>query len=386
MTEIPFVDLTIQARELREDYERAFSSVLERGAYTLGPELAEFEQAFAQFCGVEQCVGVSSGTDAVKLALLGAGVQAGDEVILPVNTFIATAEAVSHVGAKPVFADCLPDTAEVDAAKMEAAVTGRTKALLPVHLYGQPVDWAAVEDVARRHGLAVVEDACQAHGARYRGRPCGSLGVTAAFSFYPSKNLGALGDGGAVTTQSAEIAERLRRYRNHGQVDKETHAVVGYCDRLHNLQAAFLLVKLPHLAAWNRARRAAARRYDELLAGVEGASPLAGVDGAVPLAGVDGASPLACRGDAEAVYHLYVVQVRDRDRVRRHLQEAGVRTGIHYPVPLHLQPAYAHLGYQRGDFPIAEKMAGCILSLPMFPEITAEQQDCVVERLTAALA
>ncbi len=368
MTEIPFVDLTIQAHELREDYERAFSAVVERAAYTLGPELAEFESAFAEFCGAEHCVGVSSGTDAVKLALLGAGVQAGDEVILPVNTFIATAEAVSHLGATPVFVDCLAGTAEVDAAKMAAAVTAKTKALLPVHLYGQPVDWAAVEEVARRHGLAVVEDACQAHGARYQGRPCGSLGITAAFSFYPSKNLGALGDGGAVTTSSAKIAERLRRYRNHGQADKHTHAVVGYCDRLHNLQAAFLLAKLPHLAAWNRARQAAARRYDVLLAGVEGVSPL------------------ACRGDVEAVYHVYVVQVRDRDRVRRRLLAAGVQTGIHYPVPLHLQPAYAHLGHGRGDFPIAEKMATCILSLPMFPEIAAEQQEYVAERLAAALA
>jgi len=366
--EVPFVDLQIQTRELRDEYRGVFDAVTARAAYTLGPELAEFERAFAEHCGTAFCVGVSSGTDAVKLALLGAGVGPGDDVILPVNTFIATAEAVSHLGARPVFVDCLPDTAGIDAAKIAAALTHATKALVPVHLFGQPVDWAAVDEVARGHRLAVVEDACQAHGARYQGRPCGSLGLAAAFSFYPGKNLGALGDGGAVTTSDSEIAECLKLYRNHGQVDKYTHAVVGYCDRLHNLQAALLLTKLRRLDAWNEARRVAARRYDRLLAGLTGVTPM------------------RCHKDVEPVYHLYVVQVDERDRVQEHLAAAGVQTGIHYPLPLHLQPAYARLGYARGDFPVAEKLAERILSLPMFPHITPDQQEYVVERLAAAVA
>ena len=261
---VPFVDLKSQTRELHDELHEAFESVTSRAAYTLGPELEEFEAAFAAVCGVGHCVGVSSGTDAVKLALLAADVGPGDEVFVPANTFIATAEAVSHVGAVPVFVDCLEETALIDPAALETAAAeheGIATAVVPVHLYGQPCDMDAIQEVADRHGLAVVEDACQAHGALYKGRPCGSLGVTAAFSFYPGKNLGALGDGGAVTTASAELAERLRLLRNHGQTDKYTHTVIGYCDRLHNLQAALLSVKLPRLAGWNERRRAAAQRY-----------------------------------------------------------------------------------------------------------------------------
>jgi dTDP-4-amino-4,6-dideoxygalactose transaminase len=372
---VPFVDLKAQAQALHDEFDAALWSVIDRAAYTLGPELKEFEAAFAALCGCQCAVGVSSGTDAVKLALLAADVGPGDEVFVPVNTFIATAEAVSHIGALPVFVECLEETALMDPAALEAAAAqheGIATAVIPVHLYGQPCDMDAIQKVADRHGLAVVEDACQAHGAAYKGRPCGSMGVTAAFSFYPGKNLGALGDGGAVTTGSAELAERLRLLRNHGQADKYSHTLIGYCDRLHNLQAALLSVKLARLAGWNEARRVAAQRYADALQAIAGVRPI------------------GISEDATPVFHLYVVRLlgRDaafRDTVRQRLAEAGVESGIHYPVPLHRQPAYAHLGYRPGDFPVAERLAAEILSLPMFPEITEEQQAYVVSALGAAL-
>jgi dTDP-4-amino-4,6-dideoxygalactose transaminase len=365
---VPFVDLKRQAIDLRAEFDAAIGSVIERAAYTMGPELRQFEEAFAAFCGCSHAVGVSSGTDAVKLALLAAGVRPGDEVIVPANTFIATAEAVSHIGATPVFVDCLEGSGLMDPAAVGPAVTPRTTAVVPVHLYGQTVDMDALAEVAAAHGLAVVEDACQAHGATYKGRPAGSLGVTAAFSFYPGKNLGALGDGGAVTTNDPGAAELVRLYRNHGQDDKYTHRVIGYCDRLHNLQAALLLVKLPRLAGWNEARRNAARDYDSALAGTHRLTVTQLGDG------------------VQAVYHLYVVMVEDRDGVRQRLGERGVESGIHYPVPLHLQPAYDGLGYGAGDFPVAELRAGRILSLPMFPEIDTAQRAHVVAALEQALA
>jgi len=362
------LDLRAQARELHDELHEVFESVTSRAAYTLGPELAEFEAAFAAFCEARRCVGVGSGTDAVRLALQAAGVEPGDEVIVPANTFIATAEAVSQLGARPVFVDCRDDTALIDPALVEAAVTERTKAVVPVHLYGQPCDMDAVAAVAGRRGLAVVEDACQAHGARYKGRRVGSFGLAAGFSFYPGKNLGALGDGGAVTTQDEALAEQLLLLRNHGQADKYTHAVVGWCSRLHNLQAGFLLKKLAHLEAWNAARRRAAARYDELLVKVDGIEPIHKSD------------------VVEAVYHLYVVRVRARDAVREELGAHGIEMGIHYPAPLHLQPAYAGLGYGRGDFPVSERLAEQVLSLPLFPELSEAQIDDVVEHLAAAVA
>ncbi len=365
---VPFVDLRAQASELNDELNAVFESVLLRAAYTMGPELAEFEAAFADFCGAGFCSGVSSGTDAVRLALQAAGVRPGDEVIVPVNTFMASAEAVSHCGATPVLVDCLSETANLDPRLLAEAITPRTSAILPVHLFGQPADMESIGRIASDRGLAVVEDACQAHGAAFRGRPCGSMGATAAFSFYPGKNLGALGDGGAVVTSSADADHTVRLLRNHGEEAKSVHEVVGYCNRLHNLQAGFLLVKLTHLTEWNNARNVAARRYDELLASV------------------DGVTPLETRDDVRHVYHLYVVQVDDRDAVRERLGDGGVQTGIHYPAPLHLQPAYKSLGYGPGDFPVAEALAPRILSLPMFPQITAPQQEYVVERLAAAVA
>ena len=366
--QIPFVDLQAQARALRDDYERVMRSIVERGAYTLGPELAEFEREFATHCEARCCIGVSSGTDALKLALVGAGIGSGDEVVVPVNTFFATAEAVSRVGAKPVFVDCLAETALIDPAAAAAAVSPRTRAIVPVHLFGQPADMDPLLALAARHDLAVVEDACQAHGARYRGRRVGGLGRAAAFSFYPAKNLGALGDGGAVVSQDRELAEKVVLLRNHGASDKYHHELVGYCDRLHNLQAGFLVVKLRHLDDWNRARRAAAARYDELLADLPEVTPL------------------CRRDDVEHVYHLYVVETDRRDAVAARLKKEGVETGIHYPVPLHLQPAYAHLDHAAGEFPVAERLAGRVLSLPMYPEITAEQQEHVVDRLASVVA
>jgi dTDP-4-amino-4,6-dideoxygalactose transaminase len=368
VTAVPFVDLRAQARELHDEFSEVFESVTSRAAYTMGPECAAFEAAFAEFCGAGYCAGVSTGTDGVRLALQAAGVKHGDEVIVPVNTFIATAEAVSHIGARPVFVDCLPDTANIDPSKIKAAVTEKTRAVVPVHLYGQPADMDAVFAVAEEHDLLIVEDACQAHGATYKGRPCGSMGVTAAFSFYPGKNLGALGDGGAVTTSSEEAFDKVKLLRNHGEFPKSVHSAVGYCNRLHNLQAGFLAAKLPHLPAWNEARRRAADRYDALLAGVPGVTPIGVRDDVVP------------------VRHLYVVLVDDRDAVRRKLDADEVQSGIHYPTPLHLMPAYQHLGYGRGDFPVAEAMAPRLLSLPMFPELTDAQVDFVVERLAAACA
>jgi dTDP-4-amino-4,6-dideoxygalactose transaminase len=368
VTHVPFVDLRAQSRALHDEYLEVFESVTSRAAYVMGPECAAFESAFAAFCGAQFCAGVSSGTDAVRLALQAVGVGPGDEVIVPVNTFMASAEAVSHCGATPVFVDCLAETANLDPSLLEGAITPRTKAILPVHLYGQPADMDSIAEIASRHGLAVVEDACQAHGATYQGRSCGSLGAAAAFSFYPGTNLGALGDGGAVVTSDAAADHVVRLLRNHGEEIKSVHDAVGYCNRLDNLQAGLLGVKLPCLPAWNEARRQAATRYDELL-------------GRVP-----GVTPIAVRDDVVPVYHLYVVLVADRDAIRAKLGEAGVDSGIHYPVPLHLQPAYAGLGHGPGDFPVAEAMAPRLLSLPMFPELTAGQQDYVVEKLAEATA
>ena len=365
---VPFVDLKAQAESLGATYGSLLESIVSRAAYTLGPELAKFEQEFAAYCGCAHAVGVSSGTDALKLAYLAAGVGLGDEVILPVNTFIATAEAVSHIGARPVFVDCLADTANIDPALVEEAVTDRTRAIVPVHLCGQPADMDAILAIAERHRIPVIEDACQAHGAEHRGRRTGALGLAAAFSFYPGKNLGALGDGGAVVTNDEDVAKQIKLLRNHGQEDKYTHRVIGYCDRLHNLQAAFLSAKLPHLDEWNDSRRLTATRYDAMLAGVSGVKHLATID------------------DVVHVHHLYVILVNDRDRVREALAAAGIETGIHYPVPLHLTPAYGSLGYAVGDFPVAEELAERSMSLPMHPYLSSAQTEYVVEQLAKAIS
>lgn len=364
---VPFVDLKAQAESLGTTYGSLLQSIVSRAAYTMGPELARFEAEFAAYCGCRYAVGVSSGTDALKLAYLAVGVGPGDEVVLPVNTFIATAEAVSHIGARPVFVDCRAETANIDPRSAEEAITDRTRAIVPVHLYGQPADMDAIRAVAGQHGIPVIEDACQAHGARYRRQRAGALGLAAAFSFYPGKNLGALGDGGAVVTNDDDVAAKIRLLRNHGQEDKYTHGVVGYCDRLHNLQAAFLSVKLPHLDEWNDSRRVAATRYDTMLDGVAGVERLTTID------------------DVVHVHHLYVVLVDERDRVREALAAAGVETGIHYPVPLHLTPAYRSLGYAVGDFPVSEALAERTISLPMHPHLSSAQTEYVIEQLARAV-
>ena len=352
---VPFVDLQAQYRSIRAEVDAAVQRVLDTSAFILGREVEAFERAFAGYVGARECVGVSNGTAAIQLALQACGVGPGDEVIVPANTFFATAEAVSTAGATPVFVDCTPDTCNIDPGQIEAAVTPRTRAVIPVHLYGQPADLDPIFAAAGRHGLLVIEDAAQAHGARYKGRRVGALGRAGCFSFYPGKNLGAYGEGGAVVTDDPAVARRLRMLRDHGSEVKYRHELVGYNSRHEGIQGAVLGVKLKHLDEWNALRRAHAARYRELLA---------------PLAD-SGALSLPFEAEyAEHVYHLFVVQTGARDSLQRHLSAAGVQTGIHYPVPVHLQPAYAPLGHREGDFPNAERQARRVLSLPMYAELS----------------
>jgi dTDP-4-amino-4,6-dideoxygalactose transaminase len=355
MRDVPFVDLAAQHASIRSEVEAAIERVTSKCNFVLGPEVEEFERDFSRFTGSEHAVGVSSGLDALRLALAALEIGPSDEVILPANTYIATALAVSAVGAKPVLVDCDPGTYNIDMNQLEAAVTGRTKAIIPVHLTGQAADMDPILEIAGRRGLYVVEDAAQAHGAFYGGRPCGSLGVAGCFSFYPGKNLGAYGDGGMVTTGDSKLADRMRRLRNYGQKVKYHHTEKGLNARLDTLQAAILSVKLRHLPRWNRARATHARRYRKLLGGI---GDLA----------FQRRSPYSTHA-----YHLFVVETDHRDALQEYLRESGVRSGIHYPIPIHLQPAYAELDYREGDFPQAERLAGRMLSLPMFPELRPEQ-------------
>ena len=324
-------------------------------SYILGERVSRFEEEFAAFTGAEHAVGVGSGLDALRLGLLALGVGPGDEVIVPANTYIATALAVSEVGADVVLVDCDPATYNVDPGALEAAVTPRTKALLPVHFTGQAAEMDAILALAARHGLHVIEDAAQAHGTLYGGRPCGSLGIVGCFSFYPGKNLGAYGDAGLVTTRDPEVAERIRRVRNYGERRKYEHVAKGVNSRLDGLQAAFLSVKLRHLPAWNEARLRHADAY------------------AAELAGVGDLVVQTRAGRSTHVYHLFVVESDRRDALREHLAARGIQTGIHYPTPIHLQEAYADLGLGAGAFPESERLASRMLSLPMYPELTSEQ-------------
>jgi dTDP-4-amino-4,6-dideoxygalactose transaminase len=350
---IPLVDLGSQYRSIRSEIDAAIQAVLERGDFILGEDVGRFEQEFARFCGVRDCVGTSSGTSALRLALAAIGVGAGDEVITSAHTFIATLLSILETGAKPVLVDCDPATYQIDPDLIERAITPRTKAIVPVHLYGHPADMDAVLAVARARGLAVVEDACQAHGAIYRGKRCGALADAAAFSFYPGKNLGAYGDGGAVVSDREDVMDRVRLLRDYGQRTKNRHEVRGSNERLDTLQAAVLRVKLPHLEKWNEARRAVARRYD---------AELSGTDLVLP----------RTRPDVAHVFHLYVVRSERRDALRAALTAEGIACGVHYPTPPHLQPALSELGYGPGSFPVAEFLAGQVLSLPMYPELSAE--------------
>ncbi|HZT59269.1 MAG TPA: DegT/DnrJ/EryC1/StrS family aminotransferase [Pyrinomonadaceae bacterium] len=362
---VPFVDLQAQYRTIKTEIDEAIRRVLDTSAFILGREVEAFERAFAEYVGARECVGVSNGTAAIQLALAACGVGAGDEVIVPANTFFATAEAVSTAGATPVFVDC-DDASTIDVRRIESAITDRTRAIIPVHLYGQAADLDSIFEIAGRHDLVVIEDAAQAHGARYRGRRVGPLARAGCFSFYPGKNLGAYGEGGAVVTDDADVARRVRLLRDHGSERKYRHEIVGYNFRLEGIQGAVLAVKLKHLDEWNAARRAHAARYRELLAPLE-------ASGALRL-------PRE-REYAEHVYHLFVVQTDRRDELQKYLNDAGIQTGIHYPVPVHLQPAYASLGHRKGDFPEAERQARRVLSLPMFAELTDEQIECVAETI-----
>jgi dTDP-4-amino-4,6-dideoxygalactose transaminase len=362
MTEqIPFVDLARQQRPIEADLRAAFDRVLGATSYVLGEEVAGFEDEFASYCGVKHCVGVASGTAALTVAALSAGLEQGDEVIVPAHTFIASALGLSHAGVKPVFCDVDPGTGLIDPGAAAAALTPRTAGILAVHLYGQMCDMDALEAIARRHGLLIFEDAAQAHGATHRDRRAGSVGTAAAFSFYPSKNLGALGDGGAVCTNDAGVAEEARRWRNLGQLAKGDHARLGYNERLDGLQAAFLRAKLPHLDAWNEARRARAGEYREAL------------EGSIRL--------LEEQAETPSIFHLFPVRLEDRDGAAARLAERGVATGVHYSPTVPAQPPFGAAA--PGEFPEAEAWAREELSLPMFESLTPAEVVRVSEACVA---
>ena len=367
---IPLVDLAAQYATIQAEVDQAIRRVLETTRFIMGPEVQAFEEAFAAFCRAQHCVGVSSGTSALELTLRALGVGPGDQVITVAHTFIATAEAISAVGATPVFVDIQPDSYNMDPAQVAQAVTPRTRAVIPVHIYGQPADIpairAAVQAAGNGRAIPIIEDAAQAHGATWQGQMTGVLGDAACFSFYPGKNLGAYGDAGAVTTNDPRLAEQIRLLRNHGRRSKYLHEVKGFGQRLDALQAAILGAKLPHLAGWTDARRRLAARYSQLLQGSELTLP-------------------RVAPEADPAWHLYVVRTPARDELLAHLHMEGIGAGIHYPIPLHLQPAYQDLGYQPGDLPVSEAVAESCLSLPLYPEMTEEQQDRVVAAIHAFL-
>jgi dTDP-4-amino-4,6-dideoxygalactose transaminase len=359
---IPFVDLKAQYQSIKPEIDAAVIGVLESTQFVLGSSVAAFEQVFAAYCKTEQAIGVNTGTSALHLALLAAGVGRGDEVITTPFTFVATVSAIDYTGARPVFVDMEPETFTIDPAKIEAAITPRTKAILPVHLYGRPADMDPILEIARRHKLLVIEDAAQAHGAEYKGRRVGSIGDIACFSFYPGKNLGAYGEGGAVTTNNPEYAHRLRMLRDWGAERRYYHDLKGFNYRLEGIQGAVLGVKMKYVESWTEARRSHAARYNELLATSAYELP---------------AGPMHQRH----VYHIYAIRHPQRDALQSFLHDRGIATGIHYPIPVHLQRCFAELGYQVGDFPHAERAAAEVLSLPMYPELQPQQQDQVVEAL-----
>ena len=359
---IPFLDLKAQYRSIKPEIEAAVASVLDSGQFVLGPEVAAFEREFAQYSGAAHGIAVNTGTSALHLALLAAGVGAGDEVITVPFTFVATVAAIGYTGARPVFVDIDPVTFTMDPARLEAAITPRTKAIVPVHLYGQMADMDPIMEVAKRHGLAVIEDACQAHGAYYKGRRAGSIGDLACFSFYPGKNLGACGEGGIVLTSNPQHDRAVRLLRDWGAEHKYHHVVKGFNYRMEGLQGAILRVKLRHLDAWTEGRRRCAAHYAELLADSPVQAPREAAYG-------------------RHVYHVYAVRTADRTQLKAALDAAGIQWNIHYPVPVHLQPAWAELGYRAGDFPLSEAAANEVLSLPMYPELGAD----AVARVAAAV-
>lgn len=386
-TKVPFLDLVTPHQQLKSELMQVLDDALGNAGFIGGPMVESFERSFAQFCDARFCVGVNSGTDALRFAFMAAGVNAGEIIVTVPHTFIATTEAISQVGAHISFVDIDETTFTMDPAKLRQYLengcapnkegklvekkSGRVvSAIVPVHLYGQTADMDPITDLAAKYGLTVIEDACQAHGAEYYSRKdrtwkkAGSMGLAAAFSFYPGKNLGACGEAGAITTNDEKMAARMKMIRDHGQAKKYYHDMEGYNGRLDSIQAGFLSVKLRHLAAWNQKRREHAHRYHELLSELS-----------------DSVSIPREAEWTKGVYHLYVIRVQDREALQAHLAEAGIGTGIHYPIPLHLQKAYSHLGYKNGDFPVTERVAAEIVSLPMFPQLQSSQQDQVVQRL-----
>ncbi|HTV75183.1 MAG TPA: DegT/DnrJ/EryC1/StrS family aminotransferase [Candidatus Acidoferrales bacterium] len=361
---VPYLDLSAQHAPIKDEILRAVGEIIDRNAFVLGPGVDALEKRFAAFCDARQCVAVNTGTAALHLALLAYGIGAGDEVITQANTFIATVAAIMYTGARPVLVDVAEPTLTIDPAAVEAAITPRTKAILPVHLFGQPCDLDALRSIAVKHGLILLEDASQAHGALYKGAKIGSAG-TATFSFYPGKNLGACGEGGGVVTDDGAVAEKVRLLRNHGSKEKYRHDLLGYNYRLEGIQGAILDVKTRYLEGWTRERRRVASQYDALLESFERPSLLR---------------------DTESAYHIYPVLVKNRDDVRAKLAQAGVETNVHYPIPCHLQPGYGNLGYEEGDFPQSERVAREELSLPIFPEMTTAQVEYVAAQLRRVVA
>ncbi|GAX37444.1 DegT/DnrJ/EryC1/StrS family aminotransferase [Nodularia sp. NIES-3585] len=371
---IPFVDLNLQHQPIQDQLQQAIQAVLAQGDFILGKALSDFEAAFAAASGTKYGIGVASGTDAIALGLQACNIGAGDQVILPANTFVATLIGVLRAGAKPVLVDCDPQTALIDLEAAAKAITPQTKAIIPVHLYGQMVSPQQLFDLADTYKLLIFEDAAQAHLAARAGYGAGSVGIAAAFSFYPSKNLGAFGDGGMLLTGDSDVAQKMKRLRNYGASQKYFHVESGTNSRLDTLQAAVLLEKLPHLAQWNRDRLTIAQQYDHQLATLASA----------------GIIPMENHSSTGHVYHLYVVKVDDtclleRQQIQDKLTAVGIQTGIHYPIPCHLQPAFSHLGYKQGDFPQAEKLANQILSLPMYPGLNSHQIQEVVAAITSSI-
>jgi len=353
METVPYLDLRAQYRPLRSEVLSAFEEICESTSFAQGRAASEFEGKFAAYCGVDHCVSLNSGTSALHLALRCLDVGPGDEVITVSMTFIATAWAISYVGATPVFVDINPVRRTLDPDRLEAAITSRTKAIIPVHLYGMPAEMDRIMAIAERHGLPVIEDAAQAHGAKYRGKRVGQFGQIACFSFYPSKNLGAYGEGGALITNDASIAQRSRSLRDHAQSQKYLHDEIGYNYRMDSFQGAVLAIKLKHLDEWNKARIDCARQYTELLKASSYRLP-------------------ADISDSECVWHCYVIETPERDRVRAALEDVGIQSAVHYPVPIHLQKAYAYLNYRTGDLPVTEALCERCLSLPIYPELSKE--------------
>lgn len=364
---VPFVDLAAQNAQLKPQLHDAFDRVIRNSSFVQGQEVQWFEEAFARYLGDDIiCIAVNSGTAALQLSLLALGIGPSDEVITVPHSFIATAEAISAVGAKPVFVDVDPVSYTMDPTKLETAITSRTRAILPVHLYGQPADMDALQTIAGTYGIPLIEDACQAHGAQHKGRRTGTIGTAGCFSFYPSKNLGCCGEGGAVVTRDPQLAQRIRLLRDHGSTRKYEHQLPGFNMRMQGLQGAVLRTKLLYLDLWNDSRRALASLYTDRLAQSDVVVPTE-------------------MSYARHVYHLYVVQLKDRDEICERLKTAQIETGLHYPTPLHLQPAYVSLGYRRGDFPVCEQLASRIVSLPMYPELSSRAVEYVADALLEAL-